>query len=43
MTGSPPVALVNMPFSASKYPSIQLHVLQALARRVRAAEPDAVF
>jgi CRP/FNR family cyclic AMP-dependent transcriptional regulator len=26
-----------------KYPSIQLQVLQALARRVRAAEPDAVF
>ena len=26
-----------------KYPSIQLEVLQALARRVRAAEPNAVF
>ena len=26
-----------------KYPSIQLHVLQALARRVRATEHDAIF
>jgi ribosomal peptide maturation radical SAM protein 1 len=32
MTGSPPVALVNMPFSASKYPSIQLGTLSAVLK-----------
>ena len=43
LTGKAQVALVNMPFSFSKYPSIQLGTLSALLKVTRACRRLPLF